>query len=277
MTQASRLLNFSKMATREFIPPQPRESLLAYALLAAGTLTTFTACDKDDTALVTLTPSTVVVEAPPDSVPRPVSLLSFGDPLPTGTGFTYPEEYQDCGEYYPDLWHPQRVGWYGASGNGERVVGIATAFVIEGSEPHPLNGKLDVFLPAFNFEGCYATSLFRFTEIDTGLIGRPQLMSRAFDPASFTRRSPWPGYSGVSYHWYMYGDQPLRRYWPDTTAAYAPGIIIDAIDRNRQIVTGRAAGRYIAVEGDYVEEPERWPDTLLLEEIRFQAYLHKQY
>ena len=76
----------------------------------------------------------------------------------------------------------------------------------------------------------------------------------------------------------MHDDQPNRRYHADTTAAYAPGVVIDEIaemDSTRVLITGRFAGRYVAVEGDYVEEPERYPDTILIERLRFRSILYR--
>ena len=78
-------------------------------------------------------------------------------------------------------------------------------------------------------------------------------------------------------YWIMHGDQPNRRYHADTSAAYAPGVIIDAIaelDSARALVTGRFAGRYVGVGKDYVEEPGRYPDTILIERLRFRSIVH---
>lgn len=70
-------------------------------------------------------------------------------------------------------------------------------------------------------------------------------------------------------------DQIDRKYRPDTTAAYAPAILLDEVRYSDSLVVGRFAGRYVYNGNPYDPYRGRYPDTLFFSEVRFQAALHR--
>lgn len=101
--------------------------------------------------------------------------------------------------------------------------------------------------------------------IDFKQMNYPQLLNNRLHPEYFLDTI------GLSNFTYGSDDQIDREYLGDTTALHAPAILIDEIRLKDRMVGGRIAGRYFPNPDNYDPYREYYPDSLVIEEMIFQA------